>query len=180
MFYISIHTLNSVLGWSTFTDLLGYDGTRHLISIWQVSAFFSSSLHLSSSVRWMRQTHIFISCFSRNIWLNSSSDCGWATQRHSLSVCKPLLLCGSLQVWAELLSSKHHAWNWGPSDQIILFLRVWDPFGAFMPSVFPCVFTEGRIEFGHTSIKPRQVECCSDVCPSVSFSPSAHTLMELN
>ncbi len=33
-----------------------------------------------------------------------------------------------------------------------------------------CVFTEERIEYGHTAIKPRSVECCSDVCPSVDFS----------
>ncbi len=46
------------------------------------------------------------------------------------------------------------------------------PLGAFLqiPSVFSCVFTEERIEFGHTTIKPRSVESCSDVCPSVSFS----------
>ncbi len=32
--------------------------------------------------------------------------------------------------------------------------------GAFLqiPSVFSCVFTEERIEFGHTTIKPRLVE----------------------
>ncbi len=46
------------------------------------------------------------------------------------------------------------------------------PLGAFLkiPSVFSSVFTEERIEFGHTAIKPRLVECCSDVCSSVSFS----------
>ncbi len=46
------------------------------------------------------------------------------------------------------------------------------PLVAFLqiPSVFSCVFTEEMIEFGHTAIKPRWVECCSDVCPSVSFS----------
>ncbi len=38
-----------------------------------------------------------------------------------------------------------------------------------IPSVFSCIFTEERIEFGHTVI-PRSVECCSDVCPSVGFS----------
>ncbi len=37
-------------------------------------------------------------------------------------------------------------------------------------SVFSCFFTEERIEFGHTDIKPRSLECCSDVCPSVGFS----------
>ncbi len=32
------------------------------------------------------------------------------------------------------------------------------------------VFTEERTESGHTSIKHKLVECCSDVCPSVGFS----------
>ncbi len=39
-----------------------------------------------------------------------------------------------------------------------------------MPIVFSCVFTEERIESCHTTVKPRSVECCSDVCPSVCFS----------
>ncbi len=40
------------------------------------------------------------------------------------------------------------------------------PLGAFLqiPSVFSCVFTEERIEFGHTATKPRLMECCIDVC----------------
>ncbi len=46
------------------------------------------------------------------------------------------------------------------------------PLGAVLQitSVFSCFFTEERIEFGHTDIKPRSLECCSDVCPSVGFS----------
>ncbi len=39
-----------------------------------------------------------------------------------------------------------------------------------IPSVFSCVLPEERIESCHTAIKPRSVECCSDVCPSVDFS----------
>ncbi len=35
--------------------------------------------------------------------------------------------------------------------------------------MFPCVFTEERIESCHTVRKHKSVECCSDVCPSVSF-----------
>ncbi len=38
-----------------------------------------------------------------------------------------------------------------------------------IPSVFSLVFTEERIESGHTAIKLRLMECCSDVCPSVGF-----------
>ncbi len=33
-----------------------------------------------------------------------------------------------------------------------------------------CIFTENKLEFGHFVIKPRLVECHSDVCPYVSFS----------
>ncbi len=46
------------------------------------------------------------------------------------------------------------------------------PLGAFLqiPSGFSCVYTEERIESFHTAIKPRSVECCSDVCPFVGFS----------
>ncbi len=47
------------------------------------------------------------------------------------------------------------------------------PLGAFfflqIPSGFLCVFTEEKIESGHTTIKPRSVECCSDARPSVDF-----------
>ncbi len=33
-----------------------------------------------------------------------------------------------------------------------------------------CIFTEEKLQFGHFAIKPRLVECRSDVCPSLSFS----------
>ncbi len=74
--------------------------------------------------------------------------------------------------WAKLVSFKHDAWNWGSSDQRKFFSQSECPLGAFLqiPSVFSCVYTEERIEFGHTSIKPRLMECCSGVCPSVDFS----------
>ncbi len=46
------------------------------------------------------------------------------------------------------------------------------PLGAYLQilSVFSCVYTEERIESCHTTIKPRSMECCSGVCPSVDFS----------
>ncbi len=74
--------------------------------------------------------------------------------------------------WVELVSFKHDAWNWGSSDQRILFLTVWMSFRCFLkiPSVFSWVFTEERIESCHTTIKPRSMECCSGFCPSVDFS----------
>ncbi len=65
--------------------------------------------------------------------------------------------------------------SWFPSNMmpgIEVEFESEGPLGAFLqiPSVFSCVFTEERIESGHTDIKPRSVECCSDVCPSVGFS----------
>ncbi len=55
-----------------------------------------------------------------------------------------------------------------------MVLCMWSegPLGAFLQilSVFSCVFTEERIESCHTAIKPRLMECCSGVCPSVDFS----------
>ncbi len=55
------------------------------------------------------------------------------------------------------------------------------PLGALLqiPSVFSCVFTEERIEFGHTAIKHRSVQCCIDVCPFVSFFHLLPSSMEL-
>ncbi len=72
--------------------------------------------------------------------------------------------------------------SWFPSNMMLrievhqtresCFSQSEGPLVAFLLilSVFSCVYTEERIEFGHTAIKPRSVECCSDVCPSVSFS----------
>ncbi len=72
--------------------------------------------------------------------------------------------------------------SWFPSDMMLrievhqtresCFSESEGPLGAFLqiPSVFSCVYTEDRIEFVHTVIKPRSMECCSDVCPSVGFS----------
>ncbi len=71
--------------------------------------------------------------------------------------------------WAlmSLLSSKHDAWIWGSSDLRILFLTIWEFFRCFVCNskcVFMCLY------FTHPTIKPRSVECCSDVCSSVGFS----------
>ncbi len=51
-----------------------------------------------------------------------------------------------------------------------LELRFIRPENLVSHSLFSCVFTEERIESCHTAIKPRSVECCRDVCPSVDFS----------
>ncbi len=71
--------------------------------------------------------------------------------------------------------------SWFPSNMMLrievhqtrdsCFSQSEGPLGAFLqiPNVFSCVFTEERIESCHIVIKPRSVECCSDVCLSVGF-----------
>ncbi len=70
-----------------------------------------------------------------------------------------------------LVSLKQDAWNWGSSDQRILFLTVWGSFRCFFANskcVFMCL--HWREDWVINAIKPRSVECCSGVCPSVDFS----------
>ncbi len=64
-----------------------------------------------------------------------------------------------------LVSFKHNAWKWGSSYQIILFLTVWGSFSCF----FQVCFHVSTLKRG-LSLKPRLLECCSDVCPSEDFS----------
>ncbi len=95
-------------------------------------------------------------------------------QPHSMSCYQHTLLLGCYSAGDEQ--------SWFPSNMMLrielhqtresCFSESEGPLGAFLqiPSVFSCVFTEERIEFGHTTIMPRLVECCSDVCPSVDSS----------
>ncbi len=100
--------------------------------------------------------------------------------------CVPQSLINSSTAWGCYQHTSLLGWysagdeqSWFPSNMMLrievhqtresCFSESEGPLGAFlqMPSVF-CVFTEERIEFGHTAIKPR---CsCSDVCPSVGFT----------
>ncbi len=119
---------------------------------------------------WLRRSQYF-GALSFSSTLMSPSVPAADKQPHSMRLLPAnftfwMVIC---RWWAELVSFKHDAWNWGSSDQRISFLRVWGSFRCF-PSVFSCVFTEERIASGHTSIKPKSVECCSDVCPSVDIS----------
>ncbi len=80
--------------------------------------------------------------------------------------------------------------SWFPSNMMLrievhqtresCFSESEGPLGAFLqfPSVFSCVFTEERNEFGHTTIKPRSVlQWCLSFC---KFLQSAYMIMELN
>ncbi len=103
----------------------------------------------------------------------SLSPCCWKNSPIAWGCYQHTLLLGWYSAGEEQ--------SWFPSNMMLgievhqtresCFSESEGPLGAFLqiPSVFSCVFTEERIEFG-TAIKPRSVECCSDVCPSVSFS----------
>ncbi len=99
----------------------------------------------------------------------SLSTCCW--KQHHSTVLQPvhfnfgMVLCSAwfpLNMMLELRLIR-------PDNIISQSLRFF--LGAFLLSVFSCVFTEERIESCHTAaIKPRSVECCSDVSSYVGFS----------
>ncbi len=104
----------------------------------------------------------------------SLSPCCWKTAPpHEAATSTLYFWDGTLQVMNS---------SWFPSNMMFgievhqtresRFSESEGTLGAFLqiPSVFSCVFTEERIASGHTSIKHRSMECCSDVCPSVGFS----------
>ncbi len=82
---LHLHTLNSVLSWSTFTasSLFGYDVTSFA---YQNLAILPSSPHLFTSqavrLEWGRRA---FSGFYRNIWLSFNTRLWLDTQEHSQS-----------------------------------------------------------------------------------------------
>ncbi len=104
----------------------------------------------------------------------SLSPCRWKTApQHEASTSTLYFWDGTLQVMSSA---------WFPSNMMLgievhqtrsyYFSQSEGPLGAYLQilSVFSCVYTEERIESCHTTIKPRSMECCSGVCPSVDFS----------
>ncbi len=92
-------------------------------------------------------------------------------QLHSMRLLPPHFTFGMVlcRWWSELVSFKH---DWGSSDQRILSLTVWGSFRCFFVNskcVFMCLHWGEDWVWPH-SIKPRSVECCSDVFPLVGFS----------
>lgn len=68
------------------------------------------------------------------------------------------------------------------SGQIILFLTVWVSFRYFhemSKQAFMCLFEE-RPASGHSDVKPKSVECCSDSCPCGSHSQIHTGSLELS
>ncbi len=103
----------------------------------------------------------------------SLSPCRWKNSPTAWGCYQDTLLLGWYFAGDEqcLVSFKQDAWNWGSSDQRILFLTVWGSFRCFFANskcVFMCL--HWREDWVINAIKPRAMECCSGVCPSVDFS----------
>ncbi len=102
------------------------------------------------------------------------SSCRWKTApQHEAATSTLYFWVGTLQVMSSawflsnmMLGIEVH------QTRSYYFSQSKGPLGAFLQilCVFRCVYTEERIESCHTAIKPRLLECCSGVCPSVDFS----------
>ncbi len=89
--------------------------------------------------------------------------------------------------WAELVSFKHDAWNWGSSDQRILFLTVWGSFRCFFANskcVFMCLHWREDWVWPHRH-KAQIDGVLQWCCPSVdslsiwSWSPGSQVLVTI-
>ncbi len=118
------------------------------------------------------------SCFPRS-WLVSQSlplkniPTAWC----SMIPCTVGLVMA--RWWAELASFKHDAWNWGSSDQRILFLRVWEFFRCFVANS-KCFFM--CLHWGEDWVWPhrRKAQIGGVLQWCLSFCRSPHMIMELN
>ncbi len=114
---------------------------------------------------------LYFGALSFSSTLTSPSVPAAEKQPHSMRLLPAHFTFGMVlcRWWAELVPFKHDAWNWGSSDQRILFLTVWGSFRCFFVNskcVFFCLHWGEDWVWPHQH-KHRSVECCSDVCPSV-------------
>ncbi len=94
-----------------------------------------------------------------------------------------LLGCYSACDEQSWFSFRHDAWNWGSSDQRILFLRVWGSFRCFFFANSRCVFM--HLHWRQDWVCPHRhkaqidgvLQWCLSFC---RFLPSAYMIMELN
>lgn len=101
---------------------------------------------------------------------------GW----RALVVCRWWVMPCFLQT--QYWESRPNSSILASSDQIILFLTVWVSFRYFhemSKQAFMCLFEE-RPASGHSAVKPKSVECCSDGCPSGSHSQLHRESLELS
>ncbi len=119
---------------------------------------------------------VFIKSISIVWWIELCST-AWCCYQHTL-------LSGWYSAGDEqsLVSFKHDVWNWGSSDQIILFLTVWGSFRCFFVNS-KCVFF--CLHWGKDWVWPHQhkaqigglLQRCFSFCRHLL---SAYTIIELN
>ncbi len=114
----------------------------------------------------------------------SLSPCRWKTAPQHEAATKHTLLLGwyLCMWWAELVSFKHDAWNWGSSDQRILFLTVWGSFRCFFANskcVFMCLHwrEDWVLPHHHKAQIGGVLQWCLSFCRFLLFP---HMIMELN
>ncbi len=113
----------------------------------------------------------------------SLSPCRWKTapqlKLQPAHFTFGMVLC---RWWAELVSFKHDVWNWGSSDQIILFFTVWGSFRCLFANS-KCVFM--CLHWGEDWVLPHWLKAqiggvlqwCLSFC---RFLLSPHMIMEFN
>ncbi len=108
----------------------------------------------------------------------SLSPCHWKTA-HSMKLIPAHFTFGMVlcRWWAELLSFKH-VWNWGSSDQRILFLTVWGSFRCFFANSMCLHWGEDWVwPHRHKAQIGGVLQWCLSFC---RFLLSPHMIMELN
>ncbi len=112
----------------------------------------------------------------------SLGTCRWKTApQHELLPAHftfGMLFC---RWWAELVSFKHDAWNWGSSDQRIFFLTVWGSFRWFFANskcVLMCLHwrEDWALPHCHKAQIGGVLQWCLSFC---RFLLSPHMIMEL-
>ncbi len=92
-----------------------------------------------------------------------NSPTAWGCYQHTLLLA--WYSAGEEQSWFP-----SNMMLWGSSDQIILFLTAWGTFRCFFHKFQVCFHASTLNRGLSLAIKPRSMECCCGVCPSVGFS----------
>ncbi len=108
------------------------------LSCWKVNRLPSLRLWmLWTGFSWRLSQYIFVYWTCLLLWRVPAPE----KQPHSMRLLPAHFTFGMSSACDEqcLLSFKHNTWNWGSSDQIILFLTVWGSLSSFFANS-KCVF----------------------------------------
>ncbi len=108
------------------------------LSCWKVNLLPSLRFWmLWTGFSWRLSQYILVHWPFLLLWLVPAPE----KQPHSMRLLPAHFTFGMSSACDEqsLLSFKHNAWNWGSSDQIILFLTVWGSLSYYSKCVFMCL-----------------------------------------